>query len=76
MKNVTKLMALVMALIMALGVVPAMAERFTSTDVLFYTAKKIAQSTFSLTKDDKIVITGGDTAGQSGNTNLIKVERV
>lgn len=58
------------------GVVPAMAERFTSTDVLFYTAKKIAQSTFSLTKDDKIVITGGDTAGQSGNTNLIKVERV
>jgi len=58
------------------GVVPAICERFTSTDVLFYTAKKIAQSTFSLTKGDKIVITGGDTAGLSGNTNLIKVEQV
>ena len=58
------------------GVMPAIAEKFTSTDVLFYTAKKIAQTTFSLTKGDKIVITGGDTAGQSGNTNLIKVERV
>ncbi|MBR2986602.1 MAG: pyruvate kinase [Clostridia bacterium] len=58
------------------GVVPAICERFTSTDVLVYTAKKIAQSTFSLTKGDKIVITGGDTAGLSGNTNLIKVEQV
>ncbi|MBQ7364001.1 MAG: pyruvate kinase, partial [Clostridia bacterium] len=58
------------------GVVPAICEKFTSTDVLFYTAKKIAQSTFSLTKGDKIVITGGDTAGLSGNTNLIKVENV
>lgn len=58
------------------GVLPMMSEKFTSTDVLFYTAKKIAQSAFSLTKGDKIVITGGDTAGRSGNTNLIKVEEV
>lgn len=56
------------------GVTPAMCEKFTSTDVLFYTAKKIAQSTLSLERGNKIVITGGDTSGRSGNTNLIKIE--
>ncbi len=58
------------------GVIPAMCEQFTSTDVLFYTAKKIAKDTLKLEKGDKIVITGGDTSGQSGNTNLIKVEEM
>lgn len=58
------------------GVIPAMCEKFTSTDVLFYTAKKIAKETLSLKKGDRIVITGGDTNGQSGNTSLIKVEEL
>lgn len=58
------------------GVIPVMCEKFTSTDVLFYTAKKIAQETLNLKKGDKIVITGGDTNGQSGNTSLIKVEEL
>ncbi|MBE6584779.1 MAG: pyruvate kinase [Ruminococcaceae bacterium] len=58
------------------GVIPAMCEKFTSTDVLFYTAKKMATSTLKLTKGDRIVITGGDTTGQSGNTNLIKIEDI
>ena len=58
------------------GVIPAMCEKFTSTDVLFYTAKKIATKTLGLKKGDKIVITGGDTTGQSGNTNLIKIEDI
>lgn len=56
------------------GVIPAMCEKFTSTDVLFYTAKKITANTLSLQKGDKIVITGGDTTGRSGNTNIIKIE--
>jgi len=56
------------------GVIPAICEKFTSTDVLFYTAKKIAEQKLPLKKGDKIVITGGDTSGESGNTNLIKVE--
>ncbi len=56
------------------GVIPAMCERFTSTDVLFYIAKKIAEQELSLEKDDKIVITGGDTSGTSGKTSLIKIE--
>lgn len=58
------------------GVTPAMCEKFTSTDVLFYTAKKIAEQEFSLNKGDKIIITGGDTNGESGNTNLIKIESI
>ncbi len=58
------------------GVIPAMCEKFTSTDVLFYTAKKIAEGQLSLQKGDRIVITGGDTSGESGNTNIIKIEGI
>jgi pyruvate kinase len=58
------------------GVIPAMCEEFTSTDVLFYTAKKIASKELGLAKKDRIVITGGDTTGHSGNTNLIKIDEI
>lgn len=58
------------------GVIPAMCERFSSTDVLFYTAKKIAEQDLNLNKNDKIIITGGDTSGASGNTSLIKIENI
>lgn len=58
------------------GVIPAMCERFTSTDVLFYTAKKIAEQELALQKGEKIIITGGDTSGTSGNTSLIKIENI
>ena len=53
-----------------------MCERLDSTDVLFYTAKKLAKDTMNLKSGDKIVITGGITNGRSGNTNLIKVETI
>ena len=58
------------------GVTPVMCEHFESTDVLFYTAKQLAVSTFGLKKGDRIVITGGMTNGVSGNTNIIKIETV
>ena len=58
------------------GVIPTMCEQFSSTDVLFYTAKKIATEVLNLNKGDKIVITGGNTTGQSGTTSLIKVEEI
>ena len=58
------------------GVIPAMCEKFSSTDVLFYTAKKIAKDALSLQKGDRIIITGGDTSGVSGKTNLLKVEEI
>lgn len=58
------------------GVAPMMCEELPSTEVLFYTAKKLTRTMFDLQSDDKIVITGGVTNGQSGNTNLIKVETI
>ncbi len=58
------------------GVLPVMCEKYTSVDVLFYIAKNTAASVLSLDKGDKIVVTGGDITGKSGNTNLIKVEEI
>lgn len=59
------------------GVVPALSEEFTSTDVLFYTAKKTVLSIFpTLKSGDNIIMTGGVTNGLSGNTNLIKIDTV
>ena len=58
------------------GVTPVMCDKFNSTEVLFYTAKKLAEQTMSLKKDDLIVITGGLTNGMSGNTNMIKIETI
>ena len=58
------------------GVTPALCDVFQSIDVLFYTATGVARDKFGLKKDELIVITGGLTNGISGNTNLIKVEKV
>ena len=56
------------------GVIPVMSEHMTSTEVLFYGAKISAKATLGLEPDDKIVITGGVTSGESGNTSMIKIE--
>ena len=58
------------------GVTPVICDKYTSIDVLFYIAKNTAAEVFSLSKGDKIVVTGGDITGKSGNTNLIKVEEL
>ena len=63
-------------LAMSWGVIPATCEKFTSTDVLFYMAKNISKQSLDLAHGDRIVITGGDTSGQSGKTSLIKVEEI
>ena len=62
-------------LAMSWGVCPALCEEFNSTDVLFYTAAKVAKEKMGLKRGDRIVITGGAT-GHSGNTNLIKIEEI
>ncbi len=58
------------------GVTPVICDTFDSTEVLFYTAKRLATETFGLKPSEHIIITGGITNGVSGNTNLIKVETV
>ena len=58
------------------GVQPVICENFTSTDVLFYTALNLTAEKLKLSSGDRIVITGGVTNGKSGNTNLIKVDKV
>lgn len=58
------------------GVTPAICEKFPSSEVLFYSAQKIAKNMFDLKKGDKIVITGGVTTGQSGNANLIRIDEI
>ncbi len=63
-------------LAMSWGVIPVMCEHFDSTDVLFYTAKNTAVSVLGLKKGDKMVLTGGQINGHSGNTNMIKIETV
>ena len=63
-------------LAMSWGVVPLMCDRYDSTDVLFYSAKNIAVSALNLQKGDRIVLTGGMTNGNSGNTIMIKIETV
>ena len=58
------------------GVIPAMSETFTSVEVLFYNACKVAKETLNLEKGDRVVLTGGMINGTSGNTNMVKVETI
>ncbi|MBP3434467.1 MAG: pyruvate kinase, partial [Clostridia bacterium] len=58
------------------GVLPAMAEEYSSIDILFYFAKQIAKKSGLVKKGDTIVITGGTPNGKSGNSNLINVETI
>lgn len=58
------------------GVTPLLCEEYPSSEVLFYTAKRIAKKAFNLKTGDTIIITGGTTTGESGNTNTIRIETV
>ncbi|MBR4972337.1 MAG: pyruvate kinase [Oscillospiraceae bacterium] len=58
------------------GVIPVLADEFTSMDVMFYHAINHAKTTLELTKGDRVVLTGGPLNGKTGNTNTIKVEEV
>ena len=58
------------------GVTPVLCEMFTSTDVLFYTAKNLTRQALGLKKGDRLVLTGGITNGMSGNTDIIKLEMI
>ncbi len=58
------------------GVKPVLSEEFSSMEVMFYNAMIRAKEVFDLKKGDHVVLTGGLMNGQTGNTNLIKVEHV
>lgn len=58
------------------GVIPVKSEVYKSTDVLFYSAVNAAKKKLGLNVGDKVLITGGNTNGVSGNTDMIKIETV
>lgn len=58
------------------GVKPAMADEYSSVDILFYFAKLAALKSGLVKKGDMIVITGGTPNGKSGNSSLINAETV
>lgn len=58
------------------GVTPVLSEEFNSVDVMFYHAVRHAKDIFKLQKGDNVVLTGGQTSGQSGNTNTLRLETI
>ena len=59
------------------GVIPVLwDEVYNSTDVLFYTAKRVTKDTLGLQKGDRVIITGGLATATGGSTNMLKIEAI
>ncbi len=58
------------------GVIPYLTEHFPSMEVLNFYALRAARDRLRLHKGDTVVMTGGNTSGESGNTNVIRIETV
>ena len=58
------------------GVLPVLTEHFPSMEVLNYYALRAARDALNLNPGDTVVMTGGDTSGASGNTNVLRIETV
>lgn len=58
------------------GVLPVLTEHFPSMEVLNFYALRAAKDVLHLKEGDTVVMTGGNTSGQSGNTNVIRIETV
>ena len=58
------------------GVLPVLTEQFPSMEVLYYYALHTAKDVLRLSPGDIVVMTGGNTNGESGNTNVIRIETV
>ena len=63
-------------LAMSWGVLPLLTEQFPNMEVLNYYALRAAKTTLHLNDGDTVVMTGGNTSGESGNTNVIRIETV
>ena len=58
------------------GVTPVLGKLVTNIGDLFEEAKEAAKNALQLEAGASVVITGGIINGESGNTNLIKVETI
>jgi len=58
------------------GVLPVLTEQFPSMDVLNFYALRLAKSILGLSEGDTVVMTGGNTSGESGNTNVLRIETI
>ncbi len=58
------------------GVIPILTEHFPNMEVLNYFSLRVAKDALNLEKGDTVVMTGGDTSGASGNTNVLRIETV
>ena len=63
-------------LAMSWGVLPLLTEQFPNIEVLNYYSLRAAKDALHLTDGDTVVMTGGDTSGASGNTNVIRIEQI
>ena len=63
-------------LAMSWGVLPLLTEQFPNIEVLNFYSLRAAKDALKLNDGDTVVMTGGDTSGESGNTNVIRIEMV
>lgn len=61
---------------MSWGVTPVLCEKYDSMEEMFENDLKHAKEVFHLSKGDNVVLTGGVMDGNTGNTNMIKVESI
>lgn len=58
------------------GVTPVLCETYSSMEEMFSINIEKAKEVFPLKEGDNVVVTGGIINGKTGNTNMIKVERI
>ncbi len=58
------------------GVLPVLTEQFPNMEVLNYYAMRAAKDIMHLNAGDRVVLTGGNTSGESGSTNMIRIETI
>ncbi len=58
------------------GVTPVMCKTFESLEDMFDHAVSESKRVFDLKLGDNVVLTGGQVTGETGNTNVIKVESI
>lgn len=61
---------------MSWGVTPVLCEKYENMEEMFENDMKEAKRVFRLSKGDNVVLTGGILNGSTGNTNMIKVEKI